>query len=166
MTFLFGFDFGVCTFTPDDDEPEPEPEVVPSAPLKGLLSVPKLACVRSKSNCKLPSWNDILSDRLVEASEDPAFQAPIHWALVSATPSVPPDQLSQFAHRTLAIIESPDTPLPESSSRSDAVEASYCGSAWRLDCRDDTVTLPFPSWYIRKMFAPTMLAPVPKATHW
>lgn len=161
MTALLGLTV-VVPLEPDDPDDE---GVVAAAPTKGLLSEVMLACVRSKLNSECASWYEIDSDWLVEASEDPSFHAAIHDEPELATFRVPPDHDSQFAHCTFATMVSPLTPLPERSVSCDAVDASYWGCWWPVPGLADTVTLPWPSWYMMKMFAPFIWVPVPRATH-
>lgn len=105
------------------------------------------------------------SEGLLDASEDPDFQAPIQFVPELATFRVPPDHDSQLAHITLATIVSPLTPLPARRVICEAVDASYSGSRWPVPGLADTVTLPWPSWYMMKMLAPDICVPVPRATH-
>lgn len=148
----------------EPDDPD-DVGVVAAAPTKGLLSDSMLACDRSRLNSECASWYEMAWDWSVDASEDPDFQAPIHDEPELATSRVPPDHDWQLAHCTLATIVSPLTPLPARSVICEAVDASYSGSWWPVPGLGDTVTLPWPSWYMMKMLAPRICEPVPRATH-
>lgn len=150
----------------EPDDPDEGVGVVAAAPTKGLLSDSMLACDRSRLKFECASWYEMAWDALVDASEDPSFQAPIHDELELATFRVPPDHDWQLAHCTLATIVSPLTPLPARSVICEAVDASYSGSWWPVPGLGETVTLPFPSWYMMKMLAPRICEPEPRATHW
>jgi hypothetical protein len=72
-------------------------------------------------------------------------------------------------HATFAVMVAPSslTPLPASRVRRAAVPlVSSVGGWYPRPRRGESVTLPCPSWYIKKMFEPDMPEPVPSATHW
>jgi hypothetical protein len=110
----------------------------------------------------------MLADCDVLSMALPAFQAPIQELDVDCRLIDPPDHVSQLAHCTLAVMVWPssDTPLPASSVSWAAVDdVSSVGMVWKVPRRGDSVMLPAPSWYMRKMLEPDILLPVPRATH-
>lgn len=104
---------------------------------------------------------------LVDANDEPLFQAPIQLldVLVSDMVCWPESHDSQLAHMTLAVIVSSLTPLPASRvSWAAPALVSSDGWEWPLPRRGDSVRLPVPSWYITNMLDPDMESPVPSAT--
>lgn len=157
-----------------EPEPEPEPEsesVPPPAALvvkKGLLSELMVARVKSTRNWVWSSCCAMLASWSVVASAEPSLHALIHPAPVLLSDMEPPFQDWQLAHATLAVMVEPSalTPLPARSvKRAALLPVASVGMLYPLAWRGDRVTLPFPSWYTRKMLEPDMDEPVPNATH-
>lgn len=80
--------------------------------------------------------------------------------------SVPPDQDLQLVHKIFATILPLETPLPDMSWTSEAVDALYWGCTLPVPCREETVTLPLPSVYKMNMLEPAIcIEPEPSETH-
>ena len=157
-----------------DPDPEPDPDPPPSllpppasgVVEKGSLSELMVARVKSTLNCEWPSCWTIFAALSVEAIEGPCFHAAIQPAPVLLSAISPPAHVWQLEHTTLAVMVVPSvlTPLPARSVKRAAVLS--LGIVYPWPKRGDRVTLPVPSWYIRKILEPGMPWPVPSATHW
>lgn len=147
-------------------EPDPDPLPPPVlAWVNGLESELTVAVLMSRLNLSVSSCWPIEALLLVVESEDPSFHALIQ-PVELVRDIVPPDHDSQLEHFTLAVMMLPLTPLPARRvSLAALLLVSSEGCVYRVPRRGDSVRLPFPSWYMRKMLEPDMAVPVPRATH-
>jgi hypothetical protein len=124
-------------------------EPLPSLPVeatKGFASDAMVAAVKSKSQVEVSSCCEIPAFLSVVASELPDFHAAMNPALELLRLMLPPLQLWQLEHTTLAVMVSPLTPEPARSVSFAAVLlVSSEGSTWFVPALGEIVTLPDPS---------------------
>lgn len=143
----------------------------PSLPLlaaatKGLESEDTVADCRLTVQPSVSSCCWMLALAFVVSSELPLFHAEIQLLLVLPRLIVPPSQLLQFVHSTLARMVSPSTPEPASRVSWAAPDPVFSvGMTWLVPRRGETVTLPLPSVYMMNMLEPLMRVPCPMASH-